>query len=124
MSGRLRYIVSVRDVNALVNVNRAGGAHLRQLLLALRIDARAANRIPQALYGDSGYLPVRAGGLAYALTRTTDGKRSEPWHDIESVPMINLGFSYGKSDRELDPKVILDACFCPTPSSPGFVYRY
>jgi general secretion pathway protein K len=46
---RARYVVSIRDVNALVNVNRADDAQLRHLLLALRIDARAANRIAQAV---------------------------------------------------------------------------
>lgn len=47
--GHARYAVTLRDANAVVNVNRADEAEIRNLLLALRIDARAADRIAQSI---------------------------------------------------------------------------
>jgi general secretion pathway protein K len=45
----VRYIVTLRDANSAVNVNRADEAQIRNLLLALRIDARVADRIAQSI---------------------------------------------------------------------------
>jgi general secretion pathway protein K len=46
---RVRYLVTLRDATAVLNVNRADEAQIRDLLLALRIDARVAGSIAQAI---------------------------------------------------------------------------
>lgn len=45
----VRYLISIRDVGGLLDINRAGEAELRRFFDALRVDAGLADRLAQAI---------------------------------------------------------------------------
>ena len=54
----------------------------------------AAGYAGEAVYGASGFVVMRAGGIAYAL----DGSSGESRTDLESAPMINSGSARAQKD--------------------------